>query len=54
MGRPVTNPDSGHDRLLYRVRILPEQLARAYKRVEHLEREAVALGLTDLIRSAAK
>lgn len=38
----------------YRVRILPEQLARAYRRVEHLEREAIRLGMTDLLKSPQK
>ena len=33
----------------YRVRLLPEQLARARRRVLHLEREAERLGMTDLL-----
>ena len=35
----------------YRVRILPEQLARARLKVLHLEREAERLGLTDLLKA---
>jgi len=35
--------------LAYRARILPSQLARARKRVLHLEREAARLGLQDLL-----
>ena len=54
MGRPVSNPNSGHDRLVYKIRILPEQLERAYRRVEHLELEARELGLADLIRPLTK
>ena len=38
-----------HDRLVYRVRILPEQLERARRRVQHLEAEAASLGLYDLL-----
>lgn len=38
-----------HDPLVYRVRILPQQLERARKRVAHLEAEAVRLGLRDLV-----
>lgn len=34
----------------YRVRLLPEQLERAYRRVEALQREARRLGLTSIIR----
>lgn len=33
----------------YRGRILPEQLALARKKVEHLEREAARLGLHELL-----
>lgn len=36
--------------LVYRMKALPEQLARAYRRVEQLEKEAVSLGLSDIIR----
>jgi hypothetical protein len=45
MGRPVTNPNGDYDRLLYKLRIIPQQLDRAYRRVEQLEREAMSLGL---------
>ena len=34
----------------YRRRLLPEQLERARRRVEHLENEAARLGLHDLLR----
>lgn len=34
----------------YRTRVLPEQLERAYRRVEALQREARRLGMTDIIR----
>ena len=34
----------------YRVRLLPEQLERAYRRVEHLEREAIRLGMANIVR----
>ena len=54
MGRRPYSPNSQHDRLVYRIRILPQQLDRAYRRVEQLEREAQALGLTDIIRSKDK
>lgn len=35
--------------LKYRRRILPEQLALARRKVEHLEREAARLGLHELL-----
>lgn len=35
--------------LAYRIRHLPLQLVRARRRVVHLEREAVRLGMTDLL-----
>ena len=47
MGRPVTR--KGIDHLEYRVRILPSQLERARKRLQHLESEAIRLGLHDLV-----
>ena len=34
----------------YRIRILPEQLERARRRVEHLEREAERYGMLELLR----
>lgn len=34
----------------YRRRILPEQLDLARRKVEHLEREAERLGLTELLK----
>lgn len=34
----------------HRIRYLPMQLDRARRRVVHLEREAVRLGLTDLVQ----
>lgn len=34
----------------YRARLLPQQLERAYRRVEALQREARRLGMTDIIR----
>lgn len=36
--------------LAYRVKMLPEQLERAYRRVEALQREARRLGMTSIIR----
>ena len=51
MGRRVTNPDSEYDRLRYKLWIIPQQLERAYRRVEQLEKEARELGLTGSIRS---
>ena len=33
----------------YRIRVLPQQLELARRRVKHLEREAVRLGLNHLI-----
>lgn len=36
--------------LIYRIRILPEQLENAYRKVEALQREAKRLGLNDIIR----
>lgn len=41
---------SEYHRLDYRVRMLPEQLERAYRRVESLQREARMLKMDDLIR----
>lgn len=38
-------------RLDYRVRILPEQLDRARRRLKQLEAEAMDLGMTDLLAS---
>ena len=35
-------------RIQYRQRLLPEQLERARRRVEHLEREAARIGMQDL------
>lgn len=35
--------------VLYRVRMLPEQLERARRRVAMLEREAAELGMKDLL-----
>lgn len=35
---------------LYRIKMLPEQLERAYRRVEALQREAKRLGMEHLIR----
>lgn len=43
-------PRKSTDRLAYRVRILPEQLDLARRRVAMLEKEAARLGLTDLLR----
>ena len=40
--------------LQYRVKLLPIQLERARKRVEHLEAEALRLGLKDLINDKTK
>ena len=34
----------------YRIRMLPDQLDRAYRRVEQLENEARALKMDDIIR----
>lgn len=34
----------------YRIKMLPEQLERAYRRVEALQREAKRLGMEHLIR----
>ena len=34
----------------YRIKMLPEQLERAYRRVEALQREAIRLGMQDLLR----
>lgn len=50
MGRSRTR--TGFDLLQYRVRMLPIQLERARKRVEHLEIEAIRLGLKDLVPDA--
>lgn len=50
MGRSRTR--TGFDLLQYRVRMLPIQLERARKRVEHLEAEAMRLGLKDLVSNA--
>ncbi len=36
--------------IAYRVKLLPEQLERAYRRVEALQREAIRLGMQDIIR----
>lgn len=36
--------------LAYRINILPEQLDRAYRRVEQLEREAIRLKMTHILR----
>lgn len=36
--------------MAYRARLLPQQLERAYRRVEALQREARRLGMTDIIR----
>lgn len=47
MGRPRTR--TGIELLQYRVKMLPIQLERARKRVEHLETEAMRLGLKDLV-----
>lgn len=47
MGRPRTR--TGVELLQYRVKMLPIQLERARKRVEHLEIEAIRLGLKDLV-----
>ena len=52
MGRPRTR--TGIDLLEYRVKILPIKLERARKRVEHLEAEALRLGLKDLINDKTK
>lgn len=52
MGRPRTR--TGIDLLEYRVKILPIQLERARKRVEHLEAEALRLGLKDLVNDKTK
>ena len=52
MGRPSTR--TGIDLLEYRVKILPIQLERARKRVEHLEAEALRLGLKDLVNDKIK
>ncbi len=52
MGRPRTR--TGIDLLQYRVKLLPIQLERARKRVEHLEAEALRLGLKDLVNDKTK
>ena len=39
--------------LAYRVRILPEQLARARARLAQLEAEALEFGFTDLVERRA-
>ena len=52
MGRPRTR--TGIDLLQYRVKLLPIQLERARKRVEHLEAEALRLGLKDLLHENTK
>lgn len=36
--------------LAYRIRMLPDQLDRAYRRVRQLETEAISLNMQDLIR----
>ena len=36
--------------LIYRIKNLPEQLDRAYRRVEQLEREAIRLNMGYLLR----
>jgi hypothetical protein len=42
---------SGSDkRLAYRVRVLPVQLDRARRRYQALRREAIRLGMTDLLK----
>lgn len=38
--------------LKYRLRVLPDQLEAARRRVIHLEREAARLGLKDLLETA--
>ena len=35
--------------MAYRIKLLPEQLDRARRRVLHLEREAARLGMKDLL-----
>lgn len=40
--------------IAYRVKLLPEQLERARKRVLHLEREAERLGMRDLLHDKTK
>lgn len=45
----VAGRDKDEEWLAYRVRLLPEQLARARRRVLHLEREAERLGMIDLL-----
>jgi hypothetical protein len=37
------------DRILYRQRVLPEQLERARTRLAHLEREAASYGMLELL-----
>jgi hypothetical protein len=39
--------------IAYRLKLLPEQLDRARRRVLHLEREAARLGMKDLLRDSS-
>lgn len=48
---PLARSDDA-EHLAYRVRVLPDQLKRARRRVQALESEARRLGLTDLLDKA--
>lgn len=47
--RERTQSDLRAQQLVYRVRMLPEQLERARSRVAMLEKEAADLGMRDLL-----
>lgn len=46
--KPATADDIRVNRIVYRQRILPEQLVRARARVAQLEKEAVSLGIVNV------
>ena len=55
MATAAARDDVRVNRILYRQRILPEQLVRARARVAQLEKEAVSLGIVNVeeLRQAA-
>lgn len=49
LSRPTNATERAEAYLAYRVKVLPEQIERARRRLEMLENEARTLGMHDLI-----
>jgi hypothetical protein len=48
--KPMSKESEQERYLVYRIRMLPDQLERAYRRVEQLEREATRYKMQHLLR----